>query len=126
MLKRLHDYESWEIRSSDEEDVGTIEDFLFDDEKWTVRYLVVRAGNWMTGRSVILSPMAIERLDRATDHMELRLTRDQIKGAPGVDTTQPISHEWETSYAGYYGFPYYWTGPGVWGMATTPLSARSA
>ena len=126
MLKRLRDYESWELRSSDGNDVGKIEDFLFDDETWTVRSLVVQAGSWFADHSVILSPMSIERLDRATDHIELRLTRDQITGAPGLETTQPISREWERDYARYYGFPYYWTGPSAWGPGATPLEARLA
>jgi sporulation protein YlmC with PRC-barrel domain len=32
--------------------IGEVEDVYFDDEKWTVRYLVVKAGAWLFRRDV--------------------------------------------------------------------------
>ena len=57
MLRRLRDLEHWAVLSSDGHDLGTIEDFYFDDERWTIRYVVVKTGRWLTGRTVLLSPM---------------------------------------------------------------------
>jgi hypothetical protein len=41
MLRRLRDLENWDARSRDGQDLGKIEDFYFDDERWTVRYVVI-------------------------------------------------------------------------------------
>ena len=38
--------------------IGAIDDFYFDDEKWTVRYLVVDTGAWLFRRDVLISPVA--------------------------------------------------------------------
>jgi sporulation protein YlmC with PRC-barrel domain len=54
MLRRLRDLEHWTVLSSDGHDLGTIQDFYFDDERWTIRYVVVKTGRWLTGRTVLL------------------------------------------------------------------------
>ena len=50
----------YEIRATDG-DLGTVDEFYFDDETWTVRYFVVETGNWLsgsTGCSFLLLPSA--------------------------------------------------------------------
>jgi hypothetical protein len=46
-------------------------DFYFDDQFWAVRFLVVRTGQWLAGRKVLLSPMAI---GHASMHRRRRCT----------------------------------------------------
>ena len=36
--------------------IGHVEEYYFDDTHWTIRYLVAQAGNWLTGRMVLISP----------------------------------------------------------------------
>jgi len=31
----------------------------FDDEKWTIRHLVVDTGGWLSGRKVLISPRSV-------------------------------------------------------------------
>ncbi len=38
--------------------IGKAQEFYFDDQYWTIRYLVADSGNWLTGRRVLLSPYA--------------------------------------------------------------------
>jgi sporulation protein YlmC with PRC-barrel domain len=125
MLRRLRELENWDARSRDGQDLGKIEDFYFDDERWTVRYVVVRAGNWFVGKSVLLSPMAVDRVEWDKGAIAFALTPDQIKSAPEADLTRPLSRQWEATYSGYYGMPYYWAGSGLWGIGPTPLDVRS-
>jgi sporulation protein YlmC with PRC-barrel domain len=123
MLKRLRDFEKWEVCSMTGETLGTIEDVYFDDQQWAVRYLVVRTGNWMTGRSVLLSPFAVARVESEHARLEVQLTPEQIRNAPDADLAKPISRRWEAEYSKYYGYPYYWAGSGVWGIGATPALA---
>jgi hypothetical protein len=50
------------LRARDGE-VGRVDEILFDEEQWTVRYLVVDAGGWLHGRSVLIAPVALRALD---------------------------------------------------------------
>ena len=36
--------------------LGRVTDFLFDDETWLVRWLVIDTGSWLSGRKVLLPP----------------------------------------------------------------------
>jgi sporulation protein YlmC with PRC-barrel domain len=126
MLRRLRQLEDWEVRSREGDDFGKVEDFYFDDEQWTVRYVVVRTGNWFAGRSVLLSPISLDRIDAEKMCFEFSLTSHQISNAPNAEATLPISRQWEASYSSYYGFPYYWVGPRVWGFGAMPQEFRSA
>ena len=50
----------------------------------------------------------------------MALTKKQIKGSPSIDTHKPVSRQHEAVYLGYYGYPYYWDGPNLWGLASYP------
>ncbi len=39
--------------------VGTVEDFYFDDEAWTVRYLVVDTGHFLSGRKALIASASL-------------------------------------------------------------------
>ena len=82
MLRRLRDYETFEVWSRDGRNLGRVEDFYFDEDRWTVRYIVVKTGDWLTGYSVLLSPMTIDRLRWDDARIDFRLSADQIKSAP--------------------------------------------
>ena len=125
MLRRLRDNEGFEVWSREGRELGRVEDFYLDEDRWTVRYIEVRTGSWFTGRSVLLSPMTIARLDWDRARIDFKLTEDQIKGAPDSDLAQPISRRFEAEYSGYYGIPHYWAGTDLWGMWSTPMDVQA-
>ena len=43
-----------------------------------------------------------------------------MKDSPDIDTERPVSRQHEISYFGYYGYPVYWTGGGLWGAGAYP------
>lgn len=104
--------------------VGAIDEVLFDDAHWTIRYLVVNTGN----AKVMISPLALESVDTEQWSVQVRLTRQQIEQSPAIETNQPVSRQWEKTYYDYYAWPYYWNGVGGWGAYGTPglLLSRSA
>jgi uncharacterized protein YrrD len=102
--------------------IGEIDDFYFDDERWTVRYLVVNTGAWLFRREVLLSPISIEKVDDTNNQVLVNLTRDQVKDSPDIDTQKPVSRQHETAFMDYYGYPYYWGGPYLWGDAAFPAT----
>jgi hypothetical protein len=106
-------------------DVGKVTDLYFDDQAWTVRYLVVDTGGWLSGRSVLISPMAVDSVDWQAQRIHLYLNRERVEEAPGIETNLPVARRMEAEYYRYYGWPNYWAGGGLWGPATTPAAAAS-
>ena len=101
-------------------DIGQVEDLLFDDDRWTIRYLVVDTGGWFSGRRVLISPYAITGADQAHRRLPSSVTREQVRSSPDIDTQQPVSRQHERSLLGHYGYPTYWEGGGLWGQALSP------
>ena len=62
MQKSVSDLKGHGIVATDG-DIGKVDDFYFDDEAWTIRYLVADTGNWLLGRKVLISPIALGKAD---------------------------------------------------------------
>lgn len=103
--------------------IGKVKEFYFDDQHWTIRYLVADTGNWLTGRQVLISPYALGAAVKEDQHLVIDLTRQQIEDSPSLDTDKPVSRQFEESYFKYFGWPIYWGGPNMWGA--TPFIVRN-
>lgn len=114
--KRLH---GLKIHATDGE-IGSVEDCFFDDERWIVRYLVVNTGGWLLGRRVLISPIAIDRIDRPHHCLDVHLTRQQVADSPAMDSDRSISPREEVEYYRYFRWPVYWMGGMAWGAAAFP------
>ena len=119
MLRSSKDLEHYAIHASDGL-IGHVRDFYFDDKAWVVRFLVVAAGGWLPNREVLISPISVGHCDHAKKLLSVSLTKAQVKGSPDIDTHKPISRQHEMGYFGYYGYPYYWGGNGLWGATSVP------
>jgi hypothetical protein len=112
------------IRATDGE-LGTVDQFYFDDETWAIRYLTVETGGWLGGRRVLISPFSVVHTDWQAKRLDVALTKKQVENSPDIDTHQPVSRQHEAAYLGYYGYPYYWGGPYLWGPAFYPAGLAS-
>jgi PRC-barrel domain len=121
MLRNLKDLERYTVTATDG-DVGSVVDFLLDDERWTVRYLVVRAGGFFGGREVLVSPAFFREAEWSTLRFHLALTREKVKNSPSVEADSPVSRRYEHDYYRYYDYPYYWGASGVWGVGAYPTA----
>jgi hypothetical protein len=107
------------IQATDGE-LGTVDEFYFDDETWAIRCLTVKTGGWLSGRQVLISPISIVQPDWQAKHLDAALTKKQVENSPGIDTHQPVSRQHEATYSDCYGYNYYWGGPCLWGPAFYP------
>ncbi len=119
MLRNLNDLEGYAILAVDGA-IGDVKDFYIDDESWAVRYLVVETGNWFASRKVLISPISLGQADASERKLSSSITRDQVRNSPGIDTEKPVSRQHEIDYLGYYAYPLYWGGSGLWGNSTHP------
>jgi hypothetical protein len=89
-------------------EIGALEALYFDDAGWMVRYLLVDSGDWLAGRRVLISPVAVGELSLDNKTIYIELTRRQIEDSPPLDADQPVSRSYEAVYYKYYGWPAYW------------------
>ncbi len=105
-------------------EIGKVKDFYFDDESWTIRYLIVDTGNWLSGRVVLISPEALMPPDLEKKIFPVNLTKEQIKNSPDVNTDVPVSRQEEIKLHKYYPWTAYW-GAGYFGAGILPLATGS-
>jgi hypothetical protein len=119
----MNDLQGFTIGATDG-DIGQVDAFYFDDASFTVRHLVVDTGGWLTGRKVLISPMALRAVDWDGKRIEVALTKSQVEQSPDIDTNQPVSRQQEINYYRYYGYPQYWEGSYLWGLGPFPVVTR--
>ncbi len=119
MLRSVESMKNHVLLAEDGE-IGRCKDVIFDDRYWTVRYMLADTGKWLPKRKVLISPISLGEPDWQSGRIPVRLTKEQIEKAPGLDEDAPVSRQHEEEYFRYYGWSYYWTGVGVWGMYGRP------
>lgn len=124
MLRKASDLSNFKLGAIDGQ-LGRLKDFYFDDQNWTVRYLVADTGHWLPGKQVLLSPCAIKSIHETDRVVQFDLTVQQIENAPSVGTDMPVTRQHEVEYANYFGWPMYWYGPVLWGPTPFPIYERN-
>lgn len=62
--------------------VGHMEDFIIDDNSWTVQLIVVDTQNWLPGNKVLLAPSWIEKVRWSEAKAYVALNRKTIENCP--------------------------------------------
>lgn len=119
MLRSIQELEGYSVVAVDGY-IGQVKDFYFDDATWVVRYLIVDTGSWLLSRKVLVSPIVIERTDVSEQVLLVKITKEQVKNSPDINTDKPVSRQHEASHLSYYGYPPYWGGIGLWGDGMSP------
>ena len=88
-----------------------MDQLYFDDASWAIRYLIVNTGIWLSGRLVLISPIALRQVAWESMRLDVALTKKQVENSPPIDTHKPVSRQHEAAYMAYYDYPYYWAGP---------------
>lgn len=123
MLRKAKDLSGYKLAASDGE-IGKVKEFYFDDQSWTIRYLVADTGGWLIDRQVLISPYALDPANEGRKVIPVDLTKTQIEKSPSLITDRPVSRQYEADYYSYYGWPGYWGGPYSWGASAYPMRER--
>lgn len=126
MKRRIENLTGFTIGGTDGE-IGKVKEFYFDDETWTIRYIIVETGSWLFNRKVLISPEALLSPDWEGKVFPVNLTKEQIENSPDIDTEKPVSRQHEIELHAYYPWTSYWGG-GIWagGMGTTGMMTSPA
>lgn len=109
MLNVVSSLRNLEIHATDGM-LGTVSDFLFDDNTWQVRWMVVDTGNWLPGRKVLVHPSAVVSADFDGRQLSVSLTMTQVKESPDLLRDRPVSRQMQNDLYSYYGWDPLWAG----------------
>jgi len=101
-LQSTRELEGYHLHATDGR-IGHVDDFYIDEERWTIRYLLVDTKDWLPGRKVLIAPEWIERIRWAESEVRTRLTREEIRTSPEHDPASPITHQEEIRLYKHYG-----------------------
>ncbi len=125
MLRNIKNLTGFSLMATDGE-VGEVKDFFFDDQTWTVRYMVVETGNWLSNRKVLISMESLQSQDIESfftgKKFSVNLSKNQILHSPVIDTDKPITRMMEEELNGHYPWSNYWQS----GYFTTGMIAYNA
>lgn len=119
MLRSAHCLRGFTVHAIDG-DIGKLTTFLFDDEQWTIRYLGVKTGTWLSDRMVLVSPLSLGSVDWDAERIEVKLSQQQVENSPDIDIERPVSRHQEIEFFRYYNYPVYWGGPELLAGGMTP------
>lgn len=122
MLRCTKEMIGYEVKGFDDK-IGKVDDFLFMDTDFNIRYLVVNIGPIFLGRKVLISPEALGEPDWISKQFPVNLTAQEIKDSPDIKTDRPISEMDLDRLHNYYRWPKYWT-PLNTGVSTPVKSKR--
>jgi hypothetical protein len=127
MLLSVKDTLGYQIAAVDE-DVGTLDDLLFDEASSKIRYLLIHTGSWLGGRSVLLAPAAFGSIQPGQRVLPTALTKQQVESSPRLDEARALSRAQEDMLYRHYGWVPYWEAtlgaqamaPSCWGAPARP------
>jgi hypothetical protein len=89
-------------------DIGHVEDFVIDDDTWTIRYLIVNTKNWRPGKKVLVAPLWIERVSWDESKVFINLSRETIKDSPEYSEESLLTRDYEIGLHHHYNRKGYW------------------
>src|SRR5687768_10649184 len=89
-------------------EIGTVEDFYFDDETLTVRYLIVKTGYWWFGKKILIPTKAVDNPDWESLKFPVNLSKEEVRNSPNIDTEKPVSRQEESELYNHFHWENYW------------------
>jgi hypothetical protein len=108
MKRSLNDLLAFHVRAKDGPE-GKIKDFLFDEERWVVRYIDADFGKWFSIDRVLVPQIFLEEPDWDKNKFPVKLSREMIESGPTIDDHMPVSREYEKELMKYFEVEPYWT-----------------
>ena len=90
-------------------EAGKVGDFLFDDDTWSIRYLVAGTGTWIKSRPVVIPAIALGRIDRDDGPVPVEMTIEEVRDSPGTKSAQTVSGRYRLALQQCQFLPHYWT-----------------
>ena len=120
MMRSADEIIGYSLNTTDET-FGSCQDLLFDDQMWTIRYIMANTGLFKMGRLVLIPPMMIDKPDWETRNINLNVSKETLENGPAPEKNQPVSRQCEKKIYDHFHYPYYWAGTSLWGVSDYPV-----
>jgi hypothetical protein len=87
-LRSAADVVGYGIAAADGE-IGSVSGLLIETADWSVRFLTVDTGKWLSGRQVVLAPDRVKHINWAERRVEIDLSTEQIRNSPPYQGEPP-------------------------------------
>jgi len=87
-LRSCDEVGGYEILATDGS-IGEVDDFVFDEESFAIRNVIVDTRKWLPGKHVLLAPEDIDHVSWDDHEVYVKLTREAVKNAPEYDPSNP-------------------------------------
>lgn len=103
-----------------DDEAGRVRDFLFDDQTWQIRFLVLDAGNWLRRRDVIIPVALLDLPNWDAKTIRVKITGEEVRKCPGIDAEKPVYRQQEIAMREYFGDVACWV-DAEYGLGTGPM-----
>jgi len=83
-LRSIEKVVGYHVKASDGT-IGTIGDFLIDDANWNIYFIVVDTGNWLSGKSLMISTETVKDIKWDISEVILDISIARAKDCPEYD-----------------------------------------
>ncbi|HEV2325690.1 MAG TPA: PRC-barrel domain-containing protein [Terracidiphilus sp.] len=104
-------------------EAGRVRDFLFDDESWQVRHVVLDVGSWLRRRDVVVPESAFRFPNWERKLLRVRLTRAEVRNCPDIDSERPVWRQQAIAMRKYFGALACWVDT-EFGLGSMPTWVR--
>ena len=87
---------------------GKVNDFLFDDETWIIRYLEVDLGTLFSENRVLIPREHLSEPHWESKHFPVNLTIKKIEESPDLEFDLPVSRAYEKELVKHHELKPYW------------------
>ena len=101
-LRSANEITGYHIHASDGE-IGHVEDFLIEDDDWSIHYLVVDTTNWWPDKKVLISPLSVRKIEWTGRQVSLGADRQKVKDSPAYDPSMTVDPVYEKNFHKHYG-----------------------
>lgn len=99
---------------------GHVSGFVFDDEAWVIRYLIVDIHNWLPrAKEVLLATQWVYKINWLDSMVSTTLTSNAIKNSPIYDDSVPVDRHYEVVLHEFH------ARDGYWARSSLPITRNS-
>lgn len=82
--------------------IGRLEDFIVNDENWTIMYMIINLGGLLSNKRVIVSPSLVTSIDWDRSEMTVDLKQQTIHDSPPFDPAMLTREDFDSEHRRYY------------------------
>lgn len=103
-LRSITEVTGYHVHATDG-NIGHVESFLVESDRWGIRYLVVDTSNWWVGQHVLISPHAVKDVDWSAHSIGLNIARDKVRSSPPWNPAKIMTEAFDKQLHRHYDWP---------------------